>query len=139
MTKLKAMLYIRSYDDLLQINTVSEIIPLKPTTIWQKGDAKIRTDKKVRHYISSNWDYEMPEILGTDINVSLLPLIEIMHPYKKNLEQIKALGFEIYITLVLNIIDYNRPIMTLNKYVIDSLGDLNCELTFDLYFDDRDE
>lgn len=139
MTKLKAILYIRSYDDLLQIHNVNEIIPLRPTTIWQKGDVKTRTDNKVRYYISSNWDYEMPEIWGTDINISLLPLIDIIKPYKANFKQIKILGFEIYITLILNIIDHNRPIMTLNKYVIDSLSELNCELSFDMYFDEPDE
>lgn len=133
-------MYIETYNDKPKIEIVSKMLPITATRTWQKGEEMIVNGiKKGRPYKGSNWAYEMPEAMLTDINTGLIPLIDKIIPYKKEFQEIRSLGFDIYIELVLSIVSFNRPAMSLNKYVIDSLSELECEIGFDLYFDDGDE
>jgi hypothetical protein len=134
MAKQRTILYIQTYSDELRIETIKNLLPFKQSKMWQKGDPMIVNGiNKNRPWISSNWAYEGAEKEVNEITKELTTLLETFLPYRKELVEIKKLGFETYVCLVIHYENGKLPDFSLNSFCIKTLTDLDLELSYDNY------
>jgi len=137
MAKQRSILYIRSYSDELKIETVKKLLAIEPINFWQKGESMIVNGiNKNKPWVSSNWSYEEPEKEVNAIIEGLTTLLKIFLPYKKELAEIKKMGFETSACIVLHYEHKNLPDLSLDIFCIKSLADLDLELNYDNYLMD---
>ena len=139
MIKARTILCIQSSSDELKIETVKAMLPFEPTTFWQKGSQMFNLNGPVPNakYRTSRWNYEDFSFDAEKIIViqdAIVPILKLFLPYKAQLLQIKDIGFETYLEIVINLYSHeDRPLLGLNSYCIKALDELGLEISFGLY------
>lgn len=138
MREIRSIVYIQSDKDELKIESIKTLLPFKPTKFWQKGDLmyNLRGPIPESNYRMSRWAYEDYSFNKETISIeeAMLPILDLFLPYKEQLQEIRKMGFETHLCIVINSDINKKPVMVLGHSCIEKLYKLGLDIDFDTYY-----
>ena len=118
--------------DQFDLDVVTEILGIKPTIQWNKGDG-ISNRPIVRK--DTTWSYSIGLQNSFDIEEQSKQFLSV---FKDKLDQLKLLKRELYtdclILYTVKVFNLETPIMSLSSDMINFASAINARIDFDLYF-----
>lgn len=139
-TKTNAMVYFTIFGEDFPIDTVSDLLKLKPTLSYKRGEEIIRqpnphvtfTGTMYRKNTAWNIGTEFEETIDLEVQIN-----KVINQMKSNEEIIKEIcrtyNLKCHFMIVLKINEGNTPAVTINHEFIRLANNIGAEIEFDLY------
>lgn len=131
MTQIKLIFAI--FGDLLNIETLNNTIKIAPSEFWNKGD--LIPNRKIEMFRNETcWNYSIgfiPTLSFEEISINFMdiirPELDLLSKYicENNLES--------RLDIVIEIVNEEKPSLSINKNLMDMMLKLNGEIELDLY------